>query len=96
MKSSTNVLITNYFIKIFFHKCYFFNEKSVLNIDSTESKINKIVDKSQNLKILPIFKNDEELQQETWDYGSLKSNVNYFYPPRFLIVEVIFFKSKFL
>lgn len=51
-------------------------------------KIANIIDKSQNLKILPLFKSVSTMSQETWDYGSLKSNVNYFYPPRFLIVEV--------
>jgi hypothetical protein len=49
----------------------------------------KVFEKSQELRILlPLNKQISKVPQETWDYGSLKSSVNYFYPPRFLIVEV--------
>lgn len=65
-------------------------KKLVLNFQSDEMKIINIMDKSQGLKILPLLKFVNSIPQETWDYGSLKSNVNYFYPPRFLIVEVKF------
>jgi hypothetical protein len=57
----------------------------------------KVFEKSQELRILlPLNKQISRVSQETWDYGSLKSSVNYFYPPRFLIVEVkLLDKKKF-
>jgi len=58
-------------------------------------KMKKVFEKSQELRILPLYKTISQVSQETWDYGSLKSSVNYFYPPRFLIVEVKNFPIKF-